>query len=121
MAHSSQAIPVSSASMAVQNFGGSDERQEVTDPIPESASPSGYNVTTSSTQAIAANSARVGVFVQNVSDVDIWLGIGGAAVVDSGLRLQAGDWIELRWQGAVNALHGSSGIKRLAFTDFSTS
>ena len=124
MAHSTQALPISgSASMAVQKFGGTDERQEVTEPIPEGGSAVGYDVTTASTTAVAANAARTSILLQNPSSVNtIWLNLGaGTAAANTGIWLPPGSSVTLVDQRAITAIGTQgSGTTRLVGYEYTT-
>ena len=74
------------------------------------------NVTTSSTTIKAANSDRLHLVVVNDSDVVIYLGVGAAAVLNQGIRLNAnGGAYEINWSnlytGAIYGIHGGTGNK----------
>ncbi len=76
------------------------------------------NVTAASTEVLAANEQRHYALIVNDSDTPIYLGIGEAAVLNSGIRLNArGGSYEMcpalgnLNQGAINAIHGGSGNK----------
>lgn len=97
-------------------------RQEVVPAIAGAAgAPTTYNATTASTTAVAANGLRIGLYIDNKSDTDVWLGFGQAAVVSSGIRIPAGGRFSCgpEWQGDVRVIHGSTGNKALAIQEFS--
>lgn len=80
--------------------------------------PVGVNVTTSSTQILAANASRKCAPICNDSDTTMWLAIGQAAVAHQGIRLNAnGGTLVISINGdifsteAVNAIHGGVGAK----------
>ncbi|MHB1132995.1 MAG: hypothetical protein ACYC4L_11460 [Chloroflexota bacterium] len=84
------------------------------------ATPTPVDVATGSTAALAANTNRLYALFVNDSDTPIYLALGAAAVVDEGIRLnQLGGAYEMTkkegnlYSGAVNAIHGSTGVKRL--------
>lgn len=77
-----------------------------------------YNVTTASSEAVAANARREYLLIQNDSDAVVYLAFGEAAVANKGVRLTAsgGSYEMSREFGnlntfAVNAIHGGSGNK----------
>lgn len=78
------------------------------------------NVGTGSTSALGANSSRKYALLINDSDTDIYLSIGGAAVVNAGIRLNAlGGAYEMAAAfhnldtRAITAIHGDVGNKKL--------
>lgn len=77
------------------------------------------NVTTSSTTPIAANAARLEITLVNDSDTIIYIALGEAAVLNSGIRLNAngGSYTTGRYTGDVRAIHGSSGNKVLTWVE----
>lgn len=89
---------------------------------PSSANPVG--VATASTQVLAANPSREFASFVNDSDTVVYLGIGTAAVLNAGIRLNAkgGSYVMSRKLGnlvtqAVYAIHGGAGTKNLAVTE----
>lgn len=76
------------------------------------------NVTTATTEILALNGSREYALVINDSDTTIYLGIGEAAVLNKGIRLNAngGSYEMSRLLGnmstaAINGIHGGSGNK----------
>ena len=82
------------------------------------------NVTTSTGEALAANTSRRWLLIENDSDTAIYCKVGVAAVLNQGIRLNAngGSW-ELSPRlgnyntGAVNCIHGGTGNKVLLVTE----
>jgi len=77
-------------------------------------------VATSSTQALAANTARLYALFINDSDTTIYLKLGAAAALNQGIRLNAnGGSYEMHpgaqnvYTGAIYAIQGASGTKNL--------
>jgi len=122
------ALPPSGVTAATESFDtgtrqpGS-HRQEVVPAIAGTAgAPATYNATTTSTTAVAANGLRIGLYIDNTSDTDVWLGFGQAAVVSEGIRVPANGGrfsCGPEWQGDVRVIHGSTGTKALAIQEFS--
>jgi len=84
----------------------------------EGQAPDGVNVTTSSTEILAANASRKWAVIVNDSDTTMYLAIGQDAEVNKGIRLNArGGVIVISRTGdifstqAVNGIHGGSGNK----------
>ena len=90
--------------------------------------PTGVNVATTSTEVAAEAAARRYLVLTNDSDTVIYLGVGSAAVLNSGLRVEAtggkvvfgnelfGDDVALRLPltvQAVNGIHGGVGNKQM--------
>ncbi len=82
------------------------------------------DVTTTTGLAIAANASRLCLVLINDSDSIIYLGFGASAVVNEGIRLNAaGGMYEMSrlrgnlYAGAINAIHGATGTKRLLVTE----
>ncbi len=80
--------------------------------------PVGVNVTTSSTQILAANADRKVAIIVNNSDEVVWLAIGKTAVVNKGIRLNArgGSFILSKYgpvfsTEAINGIHAGTGNK----------
>lgn len=78
-------------------------------------------VTTASQTALAANSARSFAFFQNDSDTTIYIKLGSAAVVSTGIRLNAnGGSYQIdstnMYTGIVTAIHAGTGTKTLLIT-----
>lgn len=78
------------------------------------------DVATTSTAILAANPNRLYLLSVNDSDTPIYISLGGTAVVNQGLRLnQLGGALEMSqkegnlYRGLINAIHGSTGTKRL--------
>lgn len=82
------------------------------------------NVTTSTGEALVANTSRRWLLIENDSDTVIYCKVGVAAVLNQGIRLNAngGSW-ELSPSmgnyntGAVNCIHGGTGNKVLLVTE----
>lgn len=78
------------------------------------------DVTTSSSEVLAASPTRRGVIFYNASDVRIWLTLGATAVLNTGIPLEPGEkWTftqprDARYVGAISAIHGGSGNKSLS-------
>lgn len=118
----------SSTGVATEDYTGGtrlagSHRQEVISPpiAGAAAAPTTYNATTTSSTAVAANGLRIGLFIDNTSDADVWLGFGQAAVVSSGIRIPSGGRFSCgpEWQGDLRVIHGASGNKALAIQEFS--
>lgn len=82
------------------------------------------SVNSSSTKVLATNKSRKTADIVNDSDEVIYLALGANAVMNKGIRLNAGGGnFEINstnmWRGAVNAIC-SSGDKNLCFTEKST-
>lgn len=80
--------------------------------------PVGVNVTTASTQILAANANRKCAPICNDSDTTMWLAIGQAAVANRGIRLNANGGVlvisingDIYSTEAVNAIHAGVGNK----------
>lgn len=79
----------------------------------------GVDVATSTTEILAANADRCFLVICNDSDTVIYLGLGAAAVLNKGIRLEpagtAGSRFRMDWTcifvGAINGIHGGSGNK----------
>jgi len=85
---------------------------------------SAVTVTSTTTQALAANANRKYVLLVNDSDTAIYIKLGAAAVANEGIRLNAnGGSYEMSnlggnlYAGAINAIHGGSGNKTLLVTE----
>ncbi len=81
-------------------------------------------VATASTLGLAANANRRYAILVNDSDTTIYLGLGTAAVLNQGVRLNAnGGSYEMSWElgnlyiGAIYAIHGGSATKNLLPTE----
>ena len=82
------------------------------------------NVTTTSGEALAANTSRLWLLIENDSDTAIYCKVGAAAVLNEGIRLNAngGSW-ELSPSmgnyntGAINCIHSGTGNKVLLVTE----
>ena len=74
------------------------------------------SVTPSNTSVLSSNSSRVGGWIKNISDVDIYVSFSGTAATnkptkvrpDASLTLSGDGWV---YQGAVTAIHGDTGSK----------
>jgi hypothetical protein len=82
----------------------------------------GVDVGTNSTEILAANADRKYAAIVNDSDTDIYLGVGEAAVLNKGIRLNAnGGSYEITWmnlyKGAIYGIHGGSGTKRVTIVE----
>ncbi len=82
----------------------------------------GVDVGTTSTQVLAAKSNRKFAAIVNDSDTVIYLALGGTAVLNSGIRLNAnGGSFEINatnlYRGVVSAIHGGVGNKRLTIVE----
>jgi len=89
-----------------------------------SYSHSKLDVTTTSQTAVAASDGRKWLLLINDSDTDIYINMGGTAVANTGIRLNAnGGSLELnpvlgsRYQGAITAIHSGTGDKVLLITE----
>jgi len=85
---------------------------------------SAVTVTSTTTQALAANANRKYALLINDSDTVIYIKLGAAAVANEGIRLNAnGGSYEMSdlhgnlYAGAINAIHGSTGNKTLLVTE----
>lgn len=81
------------------------------------AAPTFAAVATTSTEILAANSSRRGAIIVNDSDEVIYLGIGAAAVVGSGVRFDKKSvysitFIDLHEQ-VINGIHAGTGTKNV--------
>lgn len=79
-------------------------------------------VGTSNTTVLAENNSRIGLTISNISDTDIYLGFGEAAVVGKGTYLKANGGSltldnTLLCQLAIYAISASSS-KNVSFTEF---
>ena len=94
-------------------------RQVVVAPASATATNTFATVTTASSVALAALATRRYVMLVNTSDTIIYLALGAAAVVGSGIPVYPnGDFYEIKW-GNLNtayiaAIHAGSGNKNLA-------
>jgi len=75
------------------------------------------SVADSSTTILSANDARKYALIVNDSDTVIYLALGAAASVNSGIRLNAnGGAYEINWtnlyKGAIYGIHGVSGVTK---------
>lgn len=123
------ALPPSGVTAASESFDTAtrqpgNQRQEVISPPIAGAAgaPTTYDATTASTTAVAANGLRTGLFIDNTSDTDVWLGFGQAAVVGQGIRIPANGGrfsCGPEWQGDVRVIHGATGNKALTIQEFS--
>ncbi len=87
------------------------------------ATPSSASVGTSSSQVVAANASRKGLIIINLSANTISLGIGTAAVLNSGITLTAlgSVWQESEYDyvtGAINAI-SSVAASAISIQEFS--
>lgn len=83
------------------------------------------NVTTGSTVILAANKFRTCVEFTNDSDVVIYLRLGQAAALHTGIRLNAeGGSYEIGlsnlWKGEISVIHGGAGNKVLCIMEIET-
>lgn len=87
------------------------------DPVKTTAITAGSsaNVTTSSAEVVASNTARREVILTNGSDTDIWLSFGGTAVAGSGILLKAGGGFASidSYNGSIRAIHAGTGTKTI--------
>lgn len=80
-------------------------------------------VTTASGAALAANGERSYLLLQNISNTDMFIKLGVAAVASEGIKLAAGDAYEMspRFANldtrAVNAIHAGTGSKTLLVSE----
>lgn len=86
--------------------------------------PTPLGVTTTSQQAVAANTNRQYLLLVNDSDTIIYVKVGATAVANQGIRLNAGGGNYEMSQGAdnvdtaaVNAIHGGTGTKTLLIAE----
>lgn len=80
------------------------------------------DVTTGSLVVLAANKFRTAAWLINDSDTIIYLGLGWAAALNAGIRLNSdGGSIEINknclFKGDIYAIHGGTGNKRLAIVE----
>jgi len=80
------------------------------------------NATVASTVMVHANKYRSALWIVNDSDVIIYLGLGWAAVLHKGIRLNAaGGSIEINkgnlYKGEITAIHGGTGNKVLVIAE----
>lgn len=82
--------------------------------------PSPIDVAATSTAVLAANNDRKYALLVNDSDTAIYVSLGGTAVVNQGIRLNSrGGAYEISrklgnlYTGAIKAIHGGSGTKKL--------
>lgn len=92
----------------------------VFEPARSAGTQSTYSVTASSTEAIAANSTRRYLLLQNNSDTDIYISItGGTVTTANGFKLASGggslDLTTYQITGAITAIHGGTGTKTLTY------
>lgn len=110
--------------IATEDFTGATRlpgahRQEILTAIAGVADIGGYDATTSSTTCLAANGLRISGFIQNVSDTDVWVQMGAAAVVDDCIRVPPNYLLPFNgWQGDVRVIHAGSGNKRIVTGEF---
>jgi hypothetical protein len=76
------------------------------------------SVTTSSTTLLAANTARTGGYIQNTSDTDIYISLGGTATTSKTLVSASGGVFTLLisgrvYTGAITAIHTGTGSKSI--------
>lgn len=84
------------------------------------------NVTTASTEVLAANVKRVGVLLQNTSDTTIYIKMDGSdtdVTTANGFALLPNESLSFSTQvhqvfGPITAIHGSSGNKVLRVQEF---
>jgi len=80
-----------------------------------------YNVTVTTSTALAANANRSMLLLENDSDTVIYCSLGTAAVLNTGIRLGASGGailIDVRPSSKlVNCIHGGSGNKVLLITE----
>lgn len=89
------------------------------------SAPVTYNATTLSTEAVATNANRKILTITNASDTDVFVGVGAAAVVDSGVMINAGGGVVqfggpsglLLTTQAINVIHAGTGNKALAILE----
>lgn len=81
-------------------------------------------VTGTTGAALAANANRVYACFQNISDTDMFIKLGAAAVASQGIQINSGgSSYELSRQtgnvyhGVVNVIHGGTGNKTLLVTE----
>lgn len=112
------ALPGSFTAKA-QDFSGK-YVQEIMGAVPATSTPISYaDATTSTSTIISASTDRISCFVLNVSDTDVWINLGAAAVVDQCFRVPPNYLLHLdSWQGDVRAIHAGTGNKRLILGDF---
>lgn len=116
-------VPASTG-IATEDFTGAtrlpgSHRQEILRAIAGTVSITGYDATTSSTTALAANGLRISGFIENVSDADVWVQLGAAAVVNSCVRVPPNYLFSFDgWQGDVRVIHASTGNKRVITGEF---
>jgi len=75
------------------------------------------SVADSSTTILSANANRKYALIVNDSDTTIYLALGAAAAVNSGIRLNAnGGAYEINWtnlyKGAIYGIHGVAGVTK---------
>ena len=92
----------------------------VFEPARSAGTHSTYAVTTASTTAIAANSTRRYLLIQNNSDTDIYIHLtAGTVTTANGFKIAASggslDLTSYQLTGAITAIHGGSGTKTLTF------
>jgi len=83
-------------------------------------------VTTSNAEVLASNSSRLGGYIENVSDTDIWVSLGGTATTAAPTTLIKANGGTLSliidgrtvYTGAVNAIHAGSGTKNLTIVTY---
>lgn len=82
-------------------------------------------VTTSSSSILSSNSSRKGGYIQNETDTDIWVSLGGTATTaapSSRVRAYGGTLSLIIdgknvYTGAVTAIHGGSGTKNVTVVE----
>lgn len=82
------------------------------------------SVVTTSTLALADNPNRKYALLINTSNTDIWLRLGQAAVLGSGIFIARGGFAyeitgENLWTGAIYAIHGGAGAKVMSVLEMS--
>lgn len=87
------------------------------------ATPSKQAIASTSTLVLAANAGRTGLILTNDSDTVLYLGFGGAAVINKGFRMNAsGGAYEMNetnlYTGAIYAITAAGENKNLCFIEF---
>lgn len=100
----------------ITNFGGGGGGGGGNTAVSSATTQAIVSVTTSNTSILSSNSSRVGGWVKNISDEDIYISFSGTAATnkptkirpDASLTLSGDGWV---YQGAVAAIHAGTGSK----------
>jgi hypothetical protein len=109
---------------ATEDIGGA-HHQRIVPYLRSNATTTGFNATTSSSAALAANTARRGLMIQNMSDTDVFGAFNATPVATAGSEvgflIAARGYVEFFTMvdtRAVNVIHADAGNKRLLITEW---